>query len=138
LALRAYNVAANLLELFMLLRGLTWLVLFQLLGTALNHLFLSILPGPIIGLVLLLAFLMFRGEVSEPISLAASSLLRYLPLLLVPPAVGVMVYATAIAADFWAIVGALVLSLMISLTFAGWLMQKLIDRQARKRIHHES
>ncbi|SQG00600.1 LrgA family protein [Paucimonas lemoignei] len=122
----------------MLLRGLTWLVLFQLLGTALNHLFLSILPGPIIGLVLLLAFLMLRGEVSEPISLAASSLLRYLPLLLVPPAVGVMVYAAAIAADFWAIVGALVLSLIISLTFAGWLMQKLINRQARVRSQHES
>jgi putative effector of murein hydrolase LrgA (UPF0299 family) len=122
----------------MLLRGLTWLVLFQLLGTALNHLFLSILPGPIIGLVLLLAFLMVRGEVSEPISQAASSLLRYLPLLLVPPAVGVMVYATAIAEDFWAIVGALVLSLMIALTFAGWLMQKLIERQARAGGHHDA
>jgi putative effector of murein hydrolase LrgA (UPF0299 family) len=122
----------------MLLRGLTWLVLFQLLGTALNHLFLSILPGPIIGLVLLLAFLMVRGEVSEPISQAASSLLRYLPLLLVPPAVGVMVYAAAIAEDFWAIVGALVLSLLISLTFAGWLMQKLIERQARARSHHDA
>ena len=116
----------------MLLRGLTWLVLFQLLGTALNHLFLSILPGPIIGLVLLIIYLMIRGEVSEPVSLAASSLLRYLPLLLVPPAVGVMVYASQIADDFWAIVGSLVLSLMISLTFAGWLMQKLIDRQARR------
>jgi putative effector of murein hydrolase LrgA (UPF0299 family) len=117
----------------MLLRGLTWLVLFQLVGTALNHLFLSILPGPIIGLVLLMIYLMVRGEVSEPISLAASSLLRYLPLLLVPPAVGVMVYAGQIADDFWAIVGSLVLSLMISLTFAGWLMQKLIDRQAHRR-----
>jgi len=116
----------------MLLRGLTWLVLFQLLGTALNHLFLSILPGPIIGLVLLIIYLMIRGEVSEPVSLAASSLLRYLPLLLVPPAVGVMVYASQIADDFWAIVGSLVLSLMVSLTFAGWLMQKLIDRQARR------
>jgi holin-like protein len=113
----------------MLLRGLTWLVLFQLVGTALNHLILSILPGPIIGLVLLMIYLMVRGEVSEPISLAAGSLLRYLPLLLVPPAVGVMVYAGQIANDFWAIVGSLVLSLMISLTFAGWLMQKLIDRQ---------
>ncbi|MET0609702.1 MAG: CidA/LrgA family protein [Pseudomonas caspiana] len=122
----------------MLLRGLTWLVLFQLLGTALNHLFLSILPGPIIGLVLLLAFLMVRGEVSEPISQAASSLLRYLPLLLVPPAVGVMVYAAAIAEDFWAIVGALVLSLMVALTFAGWLMQKLIERQARAGSHHDA
>jgi holin-like protein len=121
--------------LFMLLRGLTWLVLFQLLGTALNHLFLSILPGPIIGLVLLLGYLMVRGEVSEPVSVAASSLLRYLPLLLVPPAVGIMIYATAIAENFWAIVGSLVLSLVISLTFVGWLMQKLIDRRAE---HHES
>jgi len=116
----------------MLLRGLTWLVLFQLVGTALNHLILSILPGPIIGLVLLLIYLMTRGEVSEPLSLAASSLLRYLPLLLVPPAVGVMVYANQIADDFWAIVGSLVLSVLISLTFAGWLMQKLIDRQTRR------
>jgi putative effector of murein hydrolase LrgA (UPF0299 family) len=117
----------------MLLKGLTWLVLFQLVGTALNHLILSILPGPIIGLVLLMIYLMVRGEVSEPVSLAASSLLRYLPLLLVPPAVGVMVYAGQIANDFWAIVGSLVLSLMISLTFAGWLMQKLIDRQHTER-----
>jgi len=113
----------------MLLRGLTWLVLFQLVGTALNHLILPILPGPIIGLVLLMIYLMARGEVSEPVSLAAGSLLRYLPLLLVPPAVGVMVYAGQIARDFWAIVGSLVLSLMISLTFAGLLMQKLIDRR---------
>jgi putative effector of murein hydrolase LrgA (UPF0299 family) len=129
---RAYNGGANLLEFLMLLRGLTWLVLFQLVGTALNHLFLPILPGPIIGLVLLLIFLMTRGEVSEPLGLAASSLLRYLPLLLVPPAVGVMVYAAEIAADFWAIVGSLFLSLLLSLAFVGWLMQKLVLRQSRR------
>ena len=63
----------------MLLRGLTWLVLFQLLGTALNHLFIPVLPGPIIGLLLLLGFLIARGQVSEPLSQAASGLLRYLP-----------------------------------------------------------
>lgn len=114
----------------MLLRGLTWLVLFQLLGTAINHLFLPVLPGPIIGLLLLLGYLIIRGEVAEPLSLAASSLLRYLPLLLVPPAVGVMVYARAIAADFWAIVGALVLSLVLSMAFTGVLMQRLARRHA--------
>ncbi|WP_297837339.1 CidA/LrgA family protein [Pseudomonas sp.] len=117
----------------MLLRGLTWLVVFQLVGTWLNHLFLPILPGPIIGLVLLMIFLMMRGQVDEPLSLAASSLLRYLPLLLVPPAVGVMVYAADIAKDFWAIIGALVLSLLLSIAFAGWLMQKLIQRQSRRQ-----
>ena len=84
-------------------------------------------------LLLLLAFLMARGEVGKPLNEAAGSLLRYLPLLLVPAAVGVMVYAQAIVADFWAIVGALVLSLLLSLLFTGWLMQKLIDRQTRRR-----
>ena len=116
----------------MLLRGLTWLVLFQLLGTAINHLFLPVLPGPIVGLLLLLAYLVWRGEVGEPLSLAAGSLLRYLPLLLVPPAVGVMVYAKDIAADFWAIVGALVLSLVIAMGVVGVMMQKLVKRQAQR------
>ncbi|NUT75758.1 CidA/LrgA family protein [Pseudomonas sp. C1C7] len=117
----------------MLLRGLTWLVLFQLLGTAINHLFLPVLPGPIVGLLLLLVFLISRGQVGEPLNLAAGSLLRYLPLLLVPPAVGVMVYAKDIAADFWAIAGALVLSLLLSMAFAGVLMQRMIKRHAHPR-----
>jgi holin-like protein len=113
----------------MLLPGLTWLVFFQLFGTALNHLLLPMLPGPIIGLVLLLAFLMIRGEVSEPLGVASVSLLRYLPLLLVPPAAGVMVYADDIAADFWAIAGALLISVLVAMVFCGWLMQRLMRRQ---------
>ncbi len=118
----------------MLLRGLTWLVLFQLLGTGLNALILHMIPGPIIGLVLLFgSFLVWNGEVSKPVNEAAASLLRYLPLLLVPAAVGVMAYAKQIAADFWAIAGALALSLLVSFVFAGWLMQKLIDRQQRQQ-----
>ena len=116
----------------MLLRGLSWLVLCQLLGTVLNVLLLPMLQGPIIGMLLLFVFLMLRGEVGEPLSVASSSLLKYLPLILVPPAVGVMAYASDIAADFWAVVGALVLSLLVSLAFAGWLMQKLIERQQRR------
>lgn len=114
----------------MLLRGLTWLVLFQLLGTGLNALFLHMLPGPIIGLVLLFVFLVVRGEVGEPLTVASGALLRYLPLLLVPPAVGVMVYARAIWEDAWAVVGALGLSVFFSLLFVGWLMQRLIDRRS--------
>ena len=43
-------------------------------------------------------------------------------------AVGVMVYASDIAADFWAIVGALVLSLLLSMAFVGVLMQRLLKR----------
>lgn len=116
----------------LVLRGLTWLILFQLLGTVLNVLLLPILPGPIIGLLLLLAFLRMRGEVSESLSQGSTQLLRFLPLFLIPPAVGVIVYADALAEDFWAIAVSLVVSLAVSLVFAGWLMQTLIDRKRRK------
>jgi putative effector of murein hydrolase LrgA (UPF0299 family) len=116
---------------YMALRGLTWLVLFQLLGTAINHLLAPIVPGPIIGLLLMLAYLMLRGDVPAPVSEAASGLLRYLPLMLVPPAVGVMVYAGQIAEDFWAIGGALLISVLVAMAFAGWLMQRLIGRRSR-------
>lgn len=117
----------------MLLRGITWLVLFQLLGTGLNVLLLPMLPGPILGMLLLFAFLVWRGEVPAPLAEAGGTLLRYLPLLLVPPAVGVMAYAGEIAANFWALTATLVLSLVMALLFAGWLMQKLIDRQQRRK-----
>ncbi|TRX73126.1 CidA/LrgA family protein [Pseudomonas mangiferae] len=117
----------------MLLRGLTWLVLFQLLGTGLNVLLLPMLPGPIIGLLLLFGALLARGGVDDALSLAAGNLLRYLPLLLIPPAVGVMVYAEAIRAEFWALLGALVLPLLLAFFGTGLLMQKLIERQARRR-----
>ena len=43
-----------------------------------------------------------------------------------------MVYAKDIAADFWAIAGALLISCLVTLVFVGLLMQKLIDRQHRK------
>ena len=115
----------------MLLRGLTTLVLFQLLGSMLSALLLPMLPGAILGMLLLFVFLMLRREVGEPLSVAANSLLRYLPLLLVPPAVGVMVYAKDIAADFWAIVGALVLSLVIAMGFVGVLMQQMVKRKEK-------
>lgn len=122
----------------MLLRGLSWLVLFQLLGTALHELLLSMLPGPIIGMLLLLVFLLLRGEVGAPLAEAAGGLLRYLPLLLVPPAVGVMVYGRQLAEDFWALAGALLLSLLLTLVAIAWLMQRLIERQARRGGQHDA
>ena len=51
----------------MLLRGLTWLVFFQLLGTGLNVLVLPFLPGPIIGMLLMVVYLCLRGGVSRSV-----------------------------------------------------------------------
>ncbi len=116
----------------MLLRGLTWLVLFQLLGTALNVLLFADVAGPDHRAGPAVRDAADAGRGGESLPLAASSLLRYLPLLLVPPAVGVMAYTEAILDDFWAIIGVLVVSLVVSLVFTGVLMQALIRRQQRK------
>ncbi|MNG37917.1 LrgA family protein [compost metagenome] len=52
-----------------------------------------------------------------------------MPLLLVPAATGVMAYFQVIEKQLWPIVGTLVLSLLPSMYFSGWLMQRLIKRQ---------
>ena len=115
----------------MLLRGLTWLIVFQLLGTGLNVWLLPFVPGPIIGMLLLLILLCLRGGVSESLDQAASGLLRYLPLLLVPPAAGVMLYGEELAAGWAAILVTMILSFLLTLPFCGWLMQRLIRKQQR-------
>lgn len=114
------------------LRGLTWLILFQLIGTALNVLFLPFLPSAIIGMVLLVLFLRLRGQVSTSVETASSGLLRLLPLLLTPPATGIMMYGSEIAADAAAILISLTVSFILVVPLAGHLMQYLIKRQAAK------
>lgn len=116
----------------MLLRGLTWLVLFQIVGVVINHALLPVLPGAIIGLLLLLVFLLVRGRVDEPLNTAANTLLQYLPLLLLVPATGIMTSSHELLENLMPIAGALVLSLLITVPFCGWLMQTLARRIERR------
>jgi putative effector of murein hydrolase LrgA (UPF0299 family) len=116
-----------------LLRGLFWLVLLQLAGVALNHWLLPMLPAAIIGLLLLSVWLMWRGSVPEPLQQAAGGLLPFLPLLLAVPASGIMTSGDLLLAELPVIATALVLSLLITVPFCGWLLQTLIRRQERKR-----
>ena len=117
----------------MLLRGLTLLILMQLLGTAINVLFLPMLPGQVIGMLLLFALLVLRGEVSPSLNEAASSLLRYLPLLLIPTAVGAVLFIDTMHGQLIAVSAAMLISLVVSMLFSGWLMQKLIERRQRNQ-----
>lgn len=117
----------------MTIRGLIMLLLFQLLGTALSLWLLPALPGPILGMLLAVVYLCFHESGTEELRETASTLLKYLPLLLIPPAVGVMVQWQRIIADFWAIWAALVLSLLVGIPLTGWLMQRLIRSQVNRR-----
>ncbi|MDX1298079.1 MAG: CidA/LrgA family protein [Pseudomonas sp.] len=122
----------------MVLKGLTWLVLLQIVGSLISELVLPVLPGSVIGLLLLFAYLMLSGEVSEPLSQATSTLLQYLPLLFVVPAAGIMVASDELLADLPAIMAALCLSLLVTVPLCGWMMQRLAQRvEQRAEGDHE-
>jgi len=117
----------------MILKGLTWLVVLQLLGNVIHLSLLPALPGPIIGMLLLFGLLLLRRGIPEPLEKTAALLLQYLPLLLIVPAAGIMTSSDALLADLPAIAAGLVLSLMVTVPFCGWLMQALIRRMDRRR-----
>lgn len=73
------------------LRGLAWLLAFQCAGEVLSRGLHLPLPGPVLGLVLLLAGLRWP-LVREPVAECASFLLAHLSLLFVPVGVGVMTH----------------------------------------------
>lgn len=75
------------------LRGLAWLLAFQSVGELLSLGLNLPLPGPVLGLVLLLMGLRWPS-VREPVAECANFLLAHLSLLFVPVGVGVMTHLT--------------------------------------------
>lgn len=110
------------------MQGLFWLLLYQWFGTALSTWGLP-LPGPIIGMLLLLLHLQLRGSVESSLQKTSAALLRHLPLLLIPPAVGVMTQMDVLLAHRLAIVASLGVSLVVALPLTGWVMQRLMRRR---------
>ena len=80
-----------------MLQGLFFLLLLQLVGEAVARGFALPVPGPVIGIMLLVAALLLRDRFSggeavddqSPVEAAADGLLRHLGLLFVPAGVGV-------------------------------------------------
>ena len=109
----------------MLLRGLTWLVLFLLLGTALNALFLTLLPGPIIGMLLLFVLLSLQIVRFSWVELGGGLLLRHMGVLFVPVAVGLVAWLEPLRQSFGLIMLCVVLGIVLILAAVGHLYQRM-------------
>ncbi len=108
-----------------MLRALTVLVSCQFAGEVIARAARIPLPGPVIGLVLLLVILVVRGGPDEPLRETSNSLLRYLSLLFVPAGVGIVTQLDALARDWVAIAAAILVSTALALAVTGWLVQVL-------------
>jgi holin-like protein len=79
-------------------------------------------PGPVVGMLVLLLGLLLKGGVPEQLALTASGLLQHLSLLFVPAGVGVMLHL-ALLGEQWPAVGlALLGSTVLTLLVTGLVM----------------
>lgn len=112
-----------------MLRSLSILLACQLAGEGLAALFGWPIPGPVLGMLLLLAGLMLRGAVPDDFAADSHGLLKYLPLVLIPPSVAVMDHGHSLRDNALAIGAVIVLSTMLSLLVAGLLFSRLTGKR---------
>lgn len=114
--------------------GLLVLLLHQLAGEVLVGLLGLPVPGPVVGLLLLLATLTLRGrrarrEADAPpaaVEVAADGLLRHLALLFVPAGTGVVQYAALLRAEAVPVAVALVASTATALVATATVLRLLL------------
>lgn len=114
-----------------LILGMSVLLGCQFLGELVARGLVMPVPGPVIGMVILLIGLLVRGRVPDSLRRTGEGLLRYLTLLFVPAGVGMMVHASLIRADLWAIVLTLVVSTAMTLAVTAKVMSWLARREGR-------
>lgn len=98
-----------------MLEALTLILVCQLIGEACVLFGGLPVPGPVLGMLLLLAWLFLRGGLPESVGETADALLSHLSLLFVPAGVGVLVHWERMRGQWAAITAALVLGTLITL-----------------------
>lgn len=114
-----------------MIRSLTFLLAFQALGELLSKGLLPSIPGPVMGLVCLLAFFVIRKGVPEDVSTTANVLAANLGLLFVPAAVGVVVFWPVISEYGATIFVTLLVSVVCTMAATAWVLNKLADRMTK-------
>jgi putative effector of murein hydrolase LrgA (UPF0299 family) len=103
----------------------------QLAGEAVSQALHLPVPGPVLGMVLLTAVLVWRGRISGALEQAADFLLRHLSLFFVPAAVGVMANGARIAHEWLPLGASLVGSTLLTIAVTA-LVFRAVDRKVRK------
>jgi holin-like protein len=109
------------------LRGLAILLLAQSAGEAIARLTEAPLPGPVLGMLLLLLALRWPA-VRAPVEAAADTLLAHLSLLFVPVGVGVLVHVDLIAQYGLRMLVVVVLATWIALAVTALVLRALLPK----------
>ena len=113
------------------LRGFAWLLLCQSAGELVARGAGLALPGPVIGMLVLLVALNWP-VVREPVAAAADALLAHLSLLFVPVGVGVISHLGLVAQYGLRLVAVVVASTWLGMATAALVLRALRRREAAR------
>ncbi|QTD45539.1 CidA/LrgA family protein [Ottowia testudinis] len=111
------------------LRGLAWLLVLQLADEVLARAFSLPLPGPVIGMLLLMPALGWR-PLREPVAGVARFLLAHLSLLFVPVGVGVITHLGVLQQYGLKLMAVIAVSTWVGLAVSALALRALMPARA--------
>ena len=118
-----------------MLNSIFTIFLFQLFGEFLQKFFELNIPGPVIGLILLLSALLIIKknnkiieDFKENLVFSAENLLNYLPLLFIPVGVGVVIHLSLLEENLVPVLLVIIIGTLLTLALTGFLMEKLVKK----------
>ena len=108
-----------------MINTLATLLVFQTLGEGLAYALSLPVPGPVIGMVLLFVYLVFKDDAIHVLAPTSIALLRHMSLLFVPAGVGIMVHFQRVATEWLPIVAALLASTVVSIVVTAVVVKSL-------------
>ena len=113
-----------------MLAAFTVLLLFQCLGEGIVFLLSLPIPGPVAGMLLLMAALVAWPRLQARVEQAANALLAHLSLLFIPAGVGIVASAASGSGHWVAIIASLLASTVLALAVTGLILRGL-DKPAK-------
>lgn len=118
-----------------LLRGFLLLIGFLLLGETVMYVTQWPIPGAVLGMILLTAWLMLRGHINADLATASQALITFLTMLIMPGVVGVFFMGDQLDGQWLAIVGSLTLGTLLSVLTTMLLMICFMPGKNRDERH---
>ena len=118
-----------------MLKSVFIILLYQLIGELFQKFFGLSIPGPVIGLVLLLLTLLLIQKrqrvvpIKEDMFNSAEILLNYLPLLFIPVGVGVVMHLSLLEDNLASVVFVIILGTLSTLALTGYIMEKILRKK---------
>lgn len=106
-----------------MIEGLVQIFIWQGIGEMISKFLIPSIPGPVIGLILLLVYLSFRGEVNPNLGLVADAFRQHLALLFVPASVGVILFLPELKTHAFAVATALIVSVILAIAITALVLK---------------